>query len=404
MKLANRNVAVLSGCQGLLHVNNSILMAVTGLAGHALASNKALATLPLTMYFVGAMISTIPISLLMRRIGRRGGFILGALCAIAGALTCAAAVYAGSFWLLCGGILGMGIYFAGGQYYRFAAADAAAVEAKSRAISLVLAGGLIGGFVGPETSKLTIGLVARNVYVGPYLSLVFYALLAIVMLRLLHIPRLSEAERRETGRPLSVIARQPSFIVAVLCAMICYGVMTLLMAATPLAMIACRHPFSDAAFVIQWHMVGMFAPSFFTGSLILRFGLLPVMFTGVALNLVCVAIAVSGVEVMNFWLALMLLGVGWNFMFIGATTLLTETHTPAERAKVQGVNDAAIFATLVASSLASGVLFSFQGWQAMNYYAIPVLVLAGSAILWLAAHRRQPRQARPPNAPPGVLG
>lgn len=391
MRLENKNVVVLSACQGLLHVNNSILIAVTALAGYAIAPDKALATLPLTMYFVGAVISTIPISLLMKEIGRRGGFMLGAICAIGGALTCAAAVYVGSFWLLCGGILGLGVYFACGQYYRFAAADAAPVDSKSMAISLVLAGGVIGGFVGPETSKLTVGLIAGHAYAGPYLSLVFYALLAILILRLLHIPRLSELERKDTGRPLSVIVRQPSFVVAVLCAMVCYGVMTLLMAATPLAMMACRHPFSDAAFVIQWHMVGMFAPSFFTGSLIRRFGLLPIMLAGVALNLVCVAVAVSGVEVMNFWLALVLLGVGWNFLFVGATTLLTETHTPAERAKVQGVNDAAIFATLVASSLASGVLFSFQGWKAMNYYAIPVLVVAGVAIMWLAGRRREPR-------------
>lgn len=387
MKSSNRNIAVLCGCNGLLHINNSVLMAVTALAGSSLAQNKSLATVPLTMYFVGAAISTIPMSFLMKRAGRRSGFTFGAACAVLGALVCAAALHAQSFGVLCAGVFLLGIYFAAGQYYRFAAADTAALDFKSRAISLVLAGGVIGGFIGPETSKLTIDRLGENPYVGPYFSLAVYALLAILVLRWLKIPLLSQHERQQQGRPLAVIARQPSFVVAVLCAMICYGVMALLMTATPLAMIACRHPFSDAAFVIQWHMVGMFAPSFATGYLIHRFGLLRIMLLGVLLNLVCVGIAVAGIDLMNFWLALLCLGVGWNFMFVGATTLLTEVHTPAERAKVQGFNDAAIFATLVASSLASGMLFSFQGWQAMNYYAIPLLVIAGVAIVWLGSRR-----------------
>jgi MFS family permease len=393
MEVSRRNVAVLSGCQGLLLINNSILVTVNALAGYALAPNKAIATLPVTMYFVGSAISTIPMSFLMKRFGRRAGFTVGALCAVVGSLLCAAAVYTKNFWMLCGGVLVLGIYFAAGQYYRFAAADAAHADFKSKAISLVLAGGIAGGFIGPETSKLTVDLVAGTRFVGPYVSLVFYALLAVLLLHWLHIPRLTEAERKAEGRPLAVIARQPAFVVALVCATVSYGVMNLLMAATPLAMLACQHPFSDAAFVIQWHVVGMFAPSFFTGSLIHRFGLTRVMLTGVVLNLVCVAIAVSGVDVMHFWLSMLLLGVGWNFLFVGATSLLTESHTAAERAKVQGVNDAAIFVTLVASSLASGALFSFQGWQAMNFYAVPVLLLAGAGIFWLASRRRSAARA-----------
>ena len=368
-------------------------MAVTALAGATLAQNKALATLPLTMYFVGAAISTIPMSFLMKQAGRRSGFVVGATCAVLGALVCASALHSQSFSILCAGVFLLGIYFAAGQYYRFAAADISSPDFRSRAISLVLAGGVIGGFIGPETSKLTIDRMGGNTYVGPYFSLAIYALIAIVVLRWVRIPLLSQQERQQEGRPLAVIARQPSFVVAVLCAMICYGVMALLMTATPLAMIACQHPFSDAAFVIQWHMVGMFAPSFVTGYLIHRFGLLPIMLIGVLLNLICVGIAVAGIDLMNFWLALLCLGVGWNFLFVGATTLLTEVHTPAERAKVQGFNDAAIFATLVASSLASGMLFTYQGWQAMNYYAIPLLVVAGAAIVWLSLLRRSARHA-----------
>jgi len=251
----------------------------------------------------------------------------------------------------------------------------------------------VGGFVGPETSKRTIDLLVGHLYAGAYLSLVAFSLLSVLALRWLRMPGLSDTERGSAGRPLAEIARQPAFIVAVLCATIAYGVMNLLMTTTPLAMVACEHPFSDAAFVIQWHIVGMFAPSFVTGTLIKRFGLATVLLAGVALNVGCVAVALSGVELMNFWLAMLLLGIGWNFMFIGATALLTESHTPAERAKVQGVNDAAIFVTLVASSLSSGALFTVQGWDAMNRWALPVLAVAGAAVLWLAWARRQPSRA-----------
>jgi MFS family permease len=390
MQSAKRNVVVLAICQGLLLVNNSVLVTVNALAGYALAPEKAVATLPVTMYFLGSALTTIPFSFMMKRYGRRAGFTLGALFAILGSLICAVAVYRGNFWLLCFGVLVLGAYFAAGQYYRFAAADSAPADFKSTAISLVLAGGIIGGFIGPETSKLTNDLVTGHAYVGPYISLIGFALASILVLRWLRLPGLTETERKGSGRPLAEIARQPSFLVAVLCATVAYGVMNLLMTTTPLAMAACEHPFSDAAFVIQWHVVGMFAPSFVTGTLIHRLGLAKVMLIGVALNIACVGIALSGVDVLHFWLALFLLGVGWNFMFVGATALLTESHTPAERAKVQGVNDAAIFVTLVASSLSSGALFTFQGWQTMNAMAIPVLVVAGAGILWLSRRRRHP--------------
>ena len=388
MDLARKNVGVLAICQGLLFINNSVLIAVNALAGYMLASDKALATLPVTAYFVGSALSTLPLSFFMKRHGRRAGFALGACFAIAGALVCATAIYTASFWLLCAGVLLLGVYLAAGQYYRFAATDIAPRDYRATAVSLVLAGGIVGGFIGPETTKLTKDIIDGHAYAGPYFTLVVFALMAMAAQRWLDIPPLTEAERKEVGRPLAAIARQPSFIVAVLCAMISYGVMNLTMTATPLAMSACNLPFSDAAFVIQWHLVGMFAPSFFTGGLIRRFGLVPVMLTGVVLSLGCVGIAVAGVDVMNFWLALVLSGVGWNFMFVGATTLLAESHTPAERAKVQGVNDAAVFLTLVVSSLSSGALFTYQGWLTMNLFAVPVLVIAAGSLLWLAAMRR----------------
>ena len=387
MEVSRRNVGVLAGCQGLLLINNSTLITINALTGYALATNKAIATLPVTTYFLGSALVTLPISFLMKRYGRQAGFRLGALFAIVGALTCATAVFAHNFWLLCFGMLFFGCYFAAGQYYRFAAADTAAPDFKSKAISLVLAGGIVGGFIGPQVSRFTKDALPTP-YIGAYLALVVFALIAILLQGKLNIPPLSEAERKEPGSPISEIARQPAFIVAVFAGMVSYGVMNLLMTATPLAMIACQHPFSDAAFVIQWHIVGMFAPSFVTGTLIQRFGLTRIMLIGVGLNLLCVAIALSGVQLANFWLALVLLGVGWNFMFVGATTLLTECHTPAERAKVQGINDAAIFLTMVLSSFASGALFTLRGWQIMNIAAVPFVLMAGGGIVWLILRRR----------------
>ena len=388
MNNAGKNVALLSACQGLLMTNNSILIATNGLAGYALATDKSLATLPVTAYILGAALTTVPMSLLMRRLGRRAGFMLGALFGVAGALICGYAAFTRDFGVLCAGALVLGVYNATGQYYRFAAADSASADFKSKAISLVLAGGIAGGILGPESSKLTKDYFSQAVFAGSYLSLGVFCLLAIAVLSFIRIPPLTAAEQQDTGRPLSVIARQPAFLVAVMSAVIGFGVMSLLMTATPLAMGACQLPFSDAAFVIQWHVIAMFAPSFFTGALIRRFGVINVMLAGVGLSLCCVAFALSGLEVVHFWVALVLLGVGWNFMFIGGTTLLTECHTPGERGKVQGANDLAIFITMIATSLSSGLLFTLQGWALMNKLAVPFLLAAAAAMLWLAYLRR----------------
>jgi len=385
-----RNVGLLCATQALLFTNNTILISINGLAGYALASDKSLATLPVTAYVVGAALTTMPVSQLMRRVGRTNGFSIGTLIGILGALICGFAVYSHDFWMLCAGTLVMGIYNASGQYYRFAAADVASADFKSKAISLVMAGGLVGGILGPQTSKLTKDILPAE-FLGSYLALIGFCVVALALQRMMDIPRLTAAEQKDQGRPLSEIARQPAFIVAVLSAMIGYGVMNLLMTATPLAMKSCAHPFSDAAFVIQWHVIAMFAPSFVTGSLIKRFGVRTIMFTGVLLSLCCVAIALGGVDVMHFWIALMLIGVGWNFMYLGGTTLLTETHTPAEKAKAQGANDMAVFITMAISSASSGWLFSAKGWEIMNYGAIPFLLAVGLAILFLKS--RSPAKA-----------
>lgn len=382
MNSEKRNVALLCATQALLFTNNTILIAINGLAGYALASDKSLATLPVTAYVVGAALTTLPVSHLMRRFGRVNGFSLGTMIGIIGALVCGYAVYSHSFWTLCLGTLVMGIYNASGQYYRFAAADVASTDFKSKAISLVMAGGLVGGFLGPQTSKLTKDILPAE-FLGSYLALIGFCVIALTLQRMMNIPRLTAAEQKDQGRPLAEIARQPAFMVAVLSATVGYGVMNLLMTATPLAMASCSHPFSDAAFVIQWHVIAMFAPSFFTGALIKRFGVRTILFSGVLLSLGCVAIALQGVAVMHFWAALILIGVGWNFMYVGGTTLLTETHAPAEKAKVQGANDMAIFITMAISSASSGWLFSARGWEIMNYSAIPFLLITGMAILFL---------------------
>ena len=383
----NKNVALLATCQALLFTNNSTLIALNGLAGYALAPNKSLATAPVTGWVVGAAATTFFASLLMKRIGRRAGFTFGACIGIVGALICVVALSMANFWLFCLGATVFGVYNAFGQYYRFAAADVATHDFKAKAISYVLAGGLVGGIIGPSLSRFTVDLLPTT-YLAAYLTLIGFLVLVIVVLRFLEIPPPTAAEAKDSGRPLVEIAAQPAFVVAVLSAAFSYGVMNLLMTATPLAMGVCGHPYAAAATVISSHVVGMFLPSFVTGSLIRRFGVLNMMLLGVLVNLVCIGVALAGVEVANFWWSLVLLGVGWNFLFIGATALLTETYHTAEKAKAQGANDLFIFLTMATSSFSSGMILETNGWQTLNYAAIPFVLAMGVAVLWLATKRR----------------
>ncbi len=389
---ARRNVFLLACCQALLLTAAVTNIAVSGLAGYLLAENKALATLPLTAYVVGTALTTFPASMWMKRMGRRSGFLTGALFGLLGSLTAALAMGIGSFALLCVGTALLGAYNAFGQYYRFAAADAAPPDFKAKAISFVLAGGLVGGLVGPEVSKHTIDLLGPR-YLGAYASLFFFCLLAMAIISRLAIPEPKDDGTQEPARPLGAIAAQPTFVVAVMSGALGYATMNLLMTATPLAMGFCGHPYAAAASVISAHVVAMFAPSFFTGSLINRFGVLPVIFAGVAIMGTCIAAALSGDSVANFTLALVLLGVGWNFMYAGGTTLLTETYRTSERAKVQGLNEILIFSVQAISSLSSGVLINIAGWKTLNYAAAPMIVAAAIAVAWLGVRRR--RHARP---------
>lgn len=395
MQKQYRNVLVLSGCQATLQIAGATMVSVTGLAGYALAEDKALATVPLTTYVLGSACTTIPASLLMRVVGRRAGFQSGTVLGILGSAVCSYAIVAASFWLLCAGMFLMGCYTAFGKYYRFAAADAAEESFRAKAISLTLAGGLFGGIVGPELATHTYTALADYTYLGSYISLGVVCVLAMFLLARLDIPRLSEQERSHSGRPLTEIMRQPVFIVAALASMLSYGIMNLMMTATPLAMRAHDHHFDDAALVLSWHMIGMYAPSFFTGSLIQRFGVLNVILAGIGLLFVCVVSALAGTMVINFWLAMFLLGVGWNFMYVGGSALLTECHTPAERAKTQAANDFMVFATMAVSSMSSGLLLNKSGWHAVNYGSVPFLLAATIATLWLMWQRRGATRAMP---------
>jgi MFS family permease len=388
MNSTHRNVGLLAACQALLMSNNATLIAINGLAGLALAPATALATLPVTCWVAGGALATMPASLHMKRVGRQRGMTMGMLWGVVGALICAGAVWLQSFWLLCFGTLVFGVYNAYGQYYRFAAADVAGPEFRSTAISLVLAGGLVGGILGPTTSRATVDLLVPR-FTGAYLALIAFSVLTIVILRFIRIPTPDARVQVAKGRPLAEIAAQPKFIVAVLSGAIGYGVMNFLMTSTPIAMGVCGHPYSDAAFVISSHVIGMFAPSFVTGGLIKRIGVLPVMFAGALLNFAAIGIALSGISVAQFWWSLVLLGVGWNFLYVGGTTLLTETYRPEEMAKAQGANEQAIFIVMAISSFTSGLTVTQAGWERVNLYALPLVALVAIAIGWFALTQRK---------------
>ncbi len=380
---ARRNVTLLSGGLALSMSGGILVMTVTALTGTMLAPSPELATLPLTVQFIMTMATTIPASLFMRRVGRRVGFSVGQIIGVIGALVSCYAIFEHNFWLFVvgGGLIGSHNAF--WQYYRFAAADTASADFKSRAISYVMAGGVVAAILGPELARYSRDLFEPIMFAGPYAVLAALSLCTLLLLQFIRIPGLTVEERKDSGRPLSVIARQPAFIVAVLSAMLGYAVMSFVMTATPLAMAACDHGFGDTAFVIQWHALGMTVPSFFTGHLIRRFGVLTIIKIGALLNLGTVIVGLSGIDVTEFFLALLFLGVGWNFMFVGGTTLLTEAYTPAERNKVQALNDFLVFGLVSVASLGAGAIQNLWGWEAINMMVIVPTLIAFLAALWL---------------------
>jgi MFS family permease len=391
-------IPALAALQGLLITNNITVVSLGSLAGYMLAEHKSLATLPATAYIIGSASSTYAISLFMKRWGRRAGFTLGACAGLLGAAVCTCAIALHTFWLFCFGTLIAGLYNAAGGYYRFAAADVARADYKSRAISFVLAGGIIGGILGPESSKLTKDLLSIA-FLGSYAALMLFALVALVIIRLLWIPPPSDEERTGPARPLRDIVRQPVFVVACLGAITAYAVMNLMMGATPLAMQMCALPYASAAMVIEWHIVGMFAPALFAGWLIKRFGVIKIMALGVATFFACIVAALSGQTVLNFWLSGTFLGVGWCFLYVGGTTLLTQAYEPSEKARTQGINDLLVFAIMGTTSAMSGVILYRLGWNALNWSAVPLLIVTAAAILWLGLHRRAAQRALPVPVP-----
>ena len=389
------NVWLLSFCQAIMNTGNVLLIATSSLVGYTLAANKALATLPLGLQFLATMLTTIPASMLMKQVGRRAGFMVGTLTGLAGAVLAAFAILNEAFVLFCIAAALVGAFNGFGTYYRFAAADVATDDYRPTAISYVMAGGVIAAVVGPNLADWTSGLWASAQFAGSYAALAGLYAVSLLTLGWLDIPRPSEHETHDSGRPLDAIAAQGTFVVAVLGAALGFGTMSLVMTATPLAMHAHSHPFSEAALVIEWHVLGMFAPSFFTGHLIHRFGVLNIMLTGAVLNVLCVAINLIGTDVAHFWTALVLLGIGWNFLFVGGTTLLTETYGTAEKAKVQALNDFLVFTMVTLSSLSAGALHYQFGWRAVNLGVLPPIALVLGALLWLKWGQRTRTVADP---------
>ncbi len=388
----NRNLYLLAICQGLFLVNNVVFIAINGLIGLSLAPLGWMATLPVMGYVVGGALSTTLVARAQSAWGRKVSFQIGLAVGFASALLCAWAVADKNFWLLVCATVIAGYYSANGQLYRFAAAELAAPAFRDKAISLVLAGGLIGAIAGPNLATHTRNLFPVP-FAGAYLSLALIALVSMLLMAGLAFPPVApKVAGSSTGRPMGEIMRQPVFIVSTLGAALGYGIMNLLMASTPLAMQICSLPFEDTAMVLQWHVIGMFAPGFFTGALIKRFGVLQIMAVGVALNAACIAVALSGAGIGQFVVALFLLGVGWNFLFTGGTSLSMQAYRPEEKDRVQGAINFCVFGVMALSSFASGALVTTQGWEMLNLGSLVPVALTATTLAWFAL--------RSPAAPP----
>ncbi len=381
----NKNLWLLALAQGFYLTNNVTFIGINGLVGLELAPYGWMATLPVMGYVVGGALSTGLVAKSQHRWGRQRAFQLGLLTSLLSAVLGVTAVMLHSFPLLVFTTLVAGYYNANGQLYRFAAAELAPQGFKEKAISLVLAGGLLGAVAGPFLATRTKDWFGLH-FAGPYVMLGVLSVVAMAVIHFIQFgPPPTPAEAAKTGRPVSVLFRQPAFAVAALSAAVSYGVMNLLMAATPLAMQTCGLSFEDTAMVLQWHVIGMFAPGFFTGSLIKRFGTLTVMSVGVVLNLVCVAVALSGQEVSQFLWSMLVLGVGWNFLFTASTTLSTQAYRPEEKDKAQAVLNFCVFATMTVTSFASGALVTTEGWSWLNMGSLLPIVIVSLSLIWLKA-------------------
>lgn len=388
-----RNVLLLAGSQALFQTASVMVMTIAGLVGLDLATDKRLATLPIAMMMVAAAATMIPASLLMQRLGRKAGFVLGTALGSAAGLLAAGAIVLRHFELFVLANMLVGAYQGFAQYYRFAAADIASAEFRSRAISWVVAGGVVAALAGPNLARVTQALGPAP-FAASYLALFAISALALLVVSRIALPPMAAVQVQGPARPLLEIMRQPVYLTALVGSSVGYAVMVMVMTATPLAMQICGQPLGASTTVIQWHVLGMFVPSFFTGGLIHRHGVLRIMGAGIALLAGHVAIALSGVEFLHFLSGLILLGVGWNFLFVGGTTLLTESYRPSERAKAQAAHDFLMFGAVSLGSFSAGGLLNMGGWESVNWTVLPFLAFAGAMVTWLALERGRAATAK----------
>jgi predicted MFS family arabinose efflux permease len=387
--LARRNALVLAVTQALAGGNSTVLVATAGIVGTILAPDKSLATLPISIYVLGMWMGTLPLGALARRLGRRNALQIGTVCGVLTGLICCLAVLQGSFLLFNVGAVFSGLYASAHQSYRFAAADTASEAFRPKAISWVLFGGVVAAVVGPQLVIATQDLWPPYLFAATYVGQSALALISAGVLMFTNIPKPPPRSAAGDARPLGEIAKQARFVVAVACGVAAYSTMNLLMTSAPLAMVMCNHSVTDATLGLQWHVLGMYAPSFATGALISRFGLERITGAGLALIIVAAVIGIAGISLWHFWVALALLGVGWNFAFIGATTMVTHCHRPNERNKVQAFNDFLVFGSMAIGSFSSGALLVSFGWSMVNEVAFPVVLAATALLVWGALHGRR---------------
>ena len=387
-RLAGRNALVLAVAQALAGGNNTVITATTGIIGSMLAPDPALVTLPISVMVLGMWIGTIPVGMLAKAFGRRFALQTGSAFGVLSGLVSYMAVMRGSFLILLLGTFCGGLYAAAHQSYRFAAADTASERFRPKAVSWVFAGGVFAAIIGSQLVIFTKDIIPTHLFAATFLGQSACALLAAGVLLLLRIPRPRVSHSFTDGRPLVEIVRQPRFLVAVTCGVASYAMMNMVMTSAPLAMIMCNHSVNEAALGIQWHVLGMYAPSFITGSLIVRFGVRRMMAVGLTMIATAATIDLLGITLWNFWIGLAVLGIGWNFAFISATTLVTECHDPHERNKVQAFNDFLVFGSMAVGSFSSGVLLSSYGWAGLNEVVFPVILLAAVLLTWGSLMRR----------------
>jgi MFS family permease len=387
-RLARRNSLVLAVTQALAGGNNTVLVATAGIVGTTLAPDKAFATLPISVFVLSMWAGTLPMGVLARALGRRNALQIGTVCGVLTGLICCAAVLVGSFLLFNVGAVFSGLYATAHQSYRFAAADTASEAFRPKAISWVLFGGVLAGVVGAQLVIATKDLWPPYLFAASYLGQAALALLAGGVLMLLRIPKPPPRSVAGDGRPLAEIVRQPRFAVAVVCGVASYSMMNMVMTSAPLAMVMCNHSVAEATLGIQWHVLGMYAPSFITGALIARFGIERIAALGLAIIVAAAVVGISGTSIWHFWIGLALLGAGWNFAFIGATTMVTACYRPSERNKVQAFNDFLVFGSMAIGSFSSGALLATFGWSTVNEVVFPVVLAAGALLAWGALRAR----------------